>query len=880
MTDTLLQTKLYIPFTRQSLVPRHQLIEKLNTGLNRKLTLICAPAGFGKTTLTTAWLAQLQRPFFWLSIDAEDNDPHRFFTYLGASLSPVLGENSTFAPASNLPAQAITTMLLNSLMQLTDPIVLILDDYHLIETEAIHESLTFLCGHLPPTLNLVLTSRSDPPLPLARMRVRGELNEIREKDLRFTEEETAVFLNQVMGLDLTTQQVAALEKRTEGWIASLQLAALSLQESIDKTELIQAFRGTHRYLVDYLVEEVLAQRPGGTREFLLKTALLNRFSASLCDELLSIDHAQQTLTQLEKANFFLIPLDDQRRWYRYHHLFADVLRQQVWQTYPNEIPDLYQRASQWYKNHDFLYDAIDMALVGNHYEQAAVWILEAAESVIWAHGEWLLLDRWLAGLPESFVKQQARLCLYHAWSCLIRSQPAMCQARLVDAENAINEAPEVDRLARGELAAIRAAIARFQGNQAQVLTQADIALNHLPLEDNNWRVMTLLNLGAAHFLGDDTAAAQETLNKVWQLAQAENQAMLGCLSSSFLAQLQVRNGRYHNAQQIFQQAQAMAQARTESVFNVGMTHIGLGELWLAWNNLEKAEKLLQEGLDIGTTVQNILLILSGSLSLARLRQIQGRFDEANALLLQAQEVAKNPAAAWSWVHVPTAAHLARAWLHQGDLNEARRHLETAIANMTAQPGFWTESVQITQARLWLAEGKWEESESLLAKLWETAVIHQRIRSQVEIQILQAVTQQNLSQIDQAQTNLRDALILAKPSGEIRLFIDEGEPLQWLFSDLKFEDLSLQTYAQQIASSFPDRQSATAAEANQQLVEPLTPRELELLALVVTGISNREIGEQLFISYGTVRRHLNNIYGKLGVNGRSQAILKAQELNLV
>ena len=518
METVLLQTKFHIPPTRPNLVPRPHLIAKLNDGLAGKVTIISAPAGFGKTTLIANWLAQGQRPFGWLSLDEEDNDPHRFFTYAAAALQSISGEVEIIQPSPNLPIKAMTTLLVNNLIQLSEPGVLILDDYHLIETESIHEALTFLCDHLPSRLHLVLITRSDPPLSLARMRVGGDLNEVREKDLRFSREETAVFLNQIMGLKLTAQNIAVLEARTEGWIASLQLVALSLQDATDTTQLVNTFSGTHHFVVDYLVEEVLAQRPSGTREFLLKTSILNRLSAPLCDDLMPGGRSQQTLEQLHTANYFLVPLDNDRRWNRYHHLFADVLRQRVALTYPEQLPGLYQQAARWFEVHDFLYDAIEMALVGADYDLAATWILQAAETVIWEQGEWFLLGRWLATLPESLVKNQPRLCLYHAWGCLTRGQIAACNARLADAESAITKDPEANLLAQGELAAIRASMARFQGSPAQVIAQADIAMAHLPPANNPWRVMTLLNLGAAHFLGGNQAAASKALMEVWQLA--------------------------------------------------------------------------------------------------------------------------------------------------------------------------------------------------------------------------------------------------------------------------------------------------------------------------------------------------------------------------
>jgi LuxR family maltose regulon positive regulatory protein len=541
---------------------------------------------------------------------------------------------------------------------------------------------------------------------------------------------------------------------------------------------------------------------------------------------------------------------------------------------------MYRQAARWFEANAFPYDAIEMALSGADFDHAATLILQAAETVIWAHGEWLLLERWLAALPESTVKSQARLCLYHAWGCLVRGQMATCNARLADADNVILRDQEANQLALGELASIRAAIARFQGNQPQVIAQAGIALSHLPPADNPWRVMTLLNLGAAHFLGDDREAATEALSEVWQLAQAEGQAMWGNVSASFLAQLLVRNGRYHDAAHLYQQALSLALPQQESIFNIGMLYVGLGELWLSWNDLDKAEGYLQQGLDIGTTAQNTILVWSGSLALARLRQIQGDVNAAKALVVRAQEVSQNSASTWSWVHVPMAAYVIRAWVKLGALPEARRLLESAVADAANQSDYWVESLKIAQARLLLAEERWQDAGSLLATLWEPAVAHQRIRSQIELLVLQAVTKQRLRQPDQARTHLQDALTLARPSGEVRLFLDEGRPIQELITTLHFADVARQTYRQTISDSYPEPQDVQLENANQQLVEPLTARELELLALVANGSTNREIAEQLVISYGTVRRHMNNIYGKLGVNSRALAILAAQDRDLV
>jgi LuxR family maltose regulon positive regulatory protein len=535
MTMSLLTTKLYIPpirldpstGLRASLVPRPRLIERLNQGLlrqdggfARKLTLISAPAGFGKTTLLSAWTQQWVCPVAWISLDTGDNDPARFWTYVIAALQTIhkgVGESIPVALQSPQPPliEGLLTDLINEVAQVSDPFALVLDDFHVITHQLIHDGLTFLLNNVPPSIHLVLSSRADPPWPLARLRARRAMAELRARDLRFTSTEAASFLNEVMKLNLSPEEVAALEERTEGWIVGLQMAALSMRGRNDLSGFISAFSGSHRYILDYLVEEVLNQQSPDVQEFLLKTSILNRMSAPLCNAVMGGERARLTprsevfgeheiLTQLERANLFLIPLDDERRWYRYHHLFADLLRNRLGQLYPDQVPALHRRASAWYEGQGQIVEAVGYALAAGDIPLIERLVAENALAVIY-HGELATVVRWLDALSDDVMRARPRLCVTYAWALAYAGQLDKVEPLLHDAEKALTE-PE------GHIAAIRAYVAALKGDIIHAAELAREALDRLPETDLTARSWTALVLQAQGEKDQALAALERALS--------------------------------------------------------------------------------------------------------------------------------------------------------------------------------------------------------------------------------------------------------------------------------------------------------------------------------------------------------------------------------
>jgi len=504
MTTPLLQTKLYIPPVRPNLVSRPRLIERLNEGMTRRLTLISAPAGFGKTTLLSEWVAGSGRPVAWLSLDEGDNDPVRFLAYFVAAVqtTPSLSEAGVGESALAVlqspqppPVEAILTALINEIATIPKPFILVLDDYHVIEAQPIHDALIFLLDHLPPQMHLSLATRSDPFLPLSRLRARGQMTDIRADDLRFSPQETTTFLNQVMGLALSGDQVAILESRTEGWIAGLQLAALSIRGQDDTARLISAFAGDDRYIGDYLVDEVLARRPKGTRDFLLQTSILDRLTGPLCDAVPGNEDGQNVLKKLERANLFIVPLDNRRRWYRYHHLFADLLRQRLEEsTTLQDIESLHQRASQWYEENDFLIEAVEHKLAAGNHEDV-MRLIEQGAGEIFQRSQLNTLTKWWARLSRELVTSRPRLCMIYAWAWLATGHPEEAESCLQAIEQALGtEMGDLERDGAGamdpavqaalvEVAVVRAQLAVGRGVIPNALRLSRLVL--LYLEDDN-----------------------------------------------------------------------------------------------------------------------------------------------------------------------------------------------------------------------------------------------------------------------------------------------------------------------------------------------------------------------------------------------------------
>jgi LuxR family maltose regulon positive regulatory protein len=683
-TSSLLTTKLYFPAVRRDLVRRPRLLARLSEGLTRPLTLISAPAGFGKTTLIGEWHASEAGqtfPMAWLALDDDDNDPARFLTYVITALgtlAPGFGESVLALLKSPQPAlpQLILTHFINEVNSFSTPFALVLDDYHVIEAQPIHDALTFLLDHLPPLMHLVMTTRVDPPLPLARLRARHQLVEIRDNELRFTPGETATFLNQVMGLDLSPADIAVLETHTEGWVAGLQMAALSMQGRSDMTRFLNSFTGSHRYILDYLMDEVFQQQPPDIQEFLLKTSFLNRLSGPLCDAVLgrgdknrspapplpgSPASGQEVLEYLEQANLFIIPLDDERCWYRYHHLFAEALRPRLQRLHPEQVSTLHHRASVWHEQHGLLVEAIYHALNVPDFERAAQLVEQVGKELL-MRSEMVTLLKWLNALPEELIRTRPHLCLFHAWTLILNNQVAEAEQRLQPASEF-----EAEPSVLAQVAAMRTLIALFRGDtrRANELTRQAQAV--LPADDPFLRGVTTLNLGFTYFLNGDVKAARQAFAEVVDISQKSGNVIVTVTVQCQMAEAQIGQGRLHQALSTYQQALALATTpEGHELPGAGQAHTGLAAINYEWNNLEAVAQHLAEGFRLNRQVGE-MGAFDGYLILKSLKQAQGDAAAALEAIEQAGQIVQKFS---RWAYRNLAAHRARLWLKQANLAAA------------------------------------------------------------------------------------------------------------------------------------------------------------------------------------------------------------------
>lgn len=909
MSDLLLQTKLFKPALRPALINRTHLINRLNEGLGVgtegfavRLTLVCAPAGFGKTTLVAAWLAQLTNgtPQFsdgvtaWLSLDESDNDPVRFLTYLIAALQtavPGLGEAVMRFLQSPQPPSAATilTTLINDITQYDRPLILVLEDYHVITTATVHQALTFLLDHLPPLLHLLIITRSDPPLPLSRLRAGGELTEIRAADLRFSTNETAVFLNQSRNLDLADEEIAALAERIDGWIAGLHLVALSMQNHADPATFITSFTGNSRYIVDYLVDEVLQQRPYGTKQFLLQTAILNPFCASLCEAVTGQQDGQATLERLEEANLFITALDEDRLWYRYHPLFAEVLQARLLQTQRDHLPELYRRAAGWHTSQGMVPEAVRYALAGADFAEAARLIERLAESML-LKGAGVTLVRWLDAMPIAMIRAHPHLCLARAWTFLWGPTPRLDQIEEW-VQRALPERPGTqphDTSLTGAAIVLQATAAAIQWDIARSRTLSRQALDHLS-SDSPWRSVMTLCLGTAHFYAGDIVAASRVLADALRLSQAEGSHYIQFIAAAFLADIQVLQGHLSHAADLYQQILVWSEQGPPQRGTV-MAHSGLANILCERNHLEAARTHLQLGGAQLEQVGGAWVALAHYRALARLQQAQGNWVEAFAALEQVTEIGQSTQV--TLIVTQAAVLSARLRLAHGDVAAAgawAANSELNVDDLETSYSAFKEEAYLSLAHLAHAEGRHAEALSLLERLLPMAEAEGRTGSIIAILILQGLIWQTQAGTARALTFLARALILAEAEGYIRIFVDEGEPLRVLLSDYhsqlatqssaSSDDLArrLLTYTHRLLVSFSAMPSVPQPDPYR---DALSERELEVLRLVATGASNREIANALFLAVATVKKHISNIMSKLNARSRTQAVAEARTLDLL
>jgi len=939
MPTSILATKLYIPRAPLKVVVRTRLIERLNEGLSAgaKLTIISAPAGFGKTTLITEWLASpwqnppgqvCGRPAAWLSLDIGENDLTRFLIYIISALQtifPNLGAGILDNLQSSQPApiEAILTTLLNEITSIPDNFILVLDDYHVIDAKPVENALAFLLEHLPSQMHLVITTREDPTLPLSRYRARGQLTELRAVDLRFTPSEAGGFLNQVMGLNLSTENISALETRTEGWIAGLQLAALSMQGQQDVSGFIQAFAGDHRYIVDYLVEEVLQRQPETVRSFLLQTAILERLNGSLCEAVTSQPGGQARLEALQRGNFFLIPLDDRRHWYRYHHLFADVLRMHLMTEQPDQVPALHRRASEWYEQNGSPADAIRHALAGQDFERAAD-LIELAVPALSKSRQQAALFGWLKSLPNELVRARPVLSVVYAHVLLDSGEVDGVEERLRDAERWLEttagnlaqpDAPPAGTVSEhgrkmvivdedtfrrlpGAIAVARAGQALARGDAAETIKYARRVLELLPEDDhlNRGGVAGFLGL-AAWKSGDLEAAHQAFADGMAHLQMAGNisDVVGGAVT---LADIRMAQGRPREAMRTYEQALQLAAEHSAPTLMVQGTvdmYVGLSELEREHNNLSAATQHLLRSKELGEHTGFPQNRHRWPVAMARIREAQGDLNGALDLLQDAERLYVS---SFSPNVRSIPALKTRMWVAQGRLGEALGWAREQGLSADDNPNYLREFEHITLARILLARYKSDpttgaiaEVMRLLERLSKAAQEGGRLGSVIEILELQALAQQAQGDLTAGLVPLERALRMAEPEGYIRMFLDEGPAMAQLLRRAAERGI-MPGYTGKLLAGFEAEQeiSASAAPlpelqrqsslASQSLIEPLSQRELELLRLLNTDLSGPEIAHELMIALSTVRTHTKSIFSKLNVNNRRAAVKRAAELGLI
>ena len=911
MTTPILATKLYVPPPQSRAVLRPRLIERLNEGLHRRLALISAPAGFGKTTLVSDWLAGCGRPAAWLSLDEGDSDPTRFLAYLVAALqtiAPNIGEGVLDALRSPQapPTESILTALLNEIAALEDDFVLVLDDYHAIDARPVDDALAFLLEHLPPRMHLVIATREDPNLPLAQLRVRGQLAELRAADLRFAASEAAEFLKGTMGLNLSAEDIAALETRTEGWIAGLQLAALTMQGRENVTGFVRAFAGDNRYIVDYLVEEVLRRQPERIRSFLHQTSILERLSGPLCDAVTGQEEGNALLETLERGNFFVVPLDDRRQWYRYHHLFAEVLSAHLMEEQPDQVPTLHRRASEWYEQHGSAADAIHHALAAEDFERAADLIELAVPSTRRSRQEATLLG-WLKALPDELFHFRPVLSLHFVGALLSNGELEGVEDHLrhaerwLDAKSDTGERPEalsaemvvVDeeefRRLPGSIAMYRAGQSLVLGNVPDTLIYARRTLDLVPEDDHFLRGAAAAILGLASWTtGDLEAAHRSYADGMAHLQKAGNisDAVGGAIA---LADIRIAQGRLREAMRTYEHGLQLATEQGDPAMRgTADMHVGMGEVHRERDNLDAATQHLLRSKEQGEHTGFPQYRYRWRVAMARIRQAQGDLDGALDLLDEAERLYVSD----FYPNVrPVAALKARVWVAQGRLGEAlgwaREHGLSAHVDLS----YVREFEHVTQARVLLARYKSDREErhiheatGLLERLLKAAEEGGRMGSVIEILVLQALAHQVQGDNPSALLPLERALTLADPEGYVRIFVDEGLPLARLLYEALSQGVEPEHTRRLLAASpVAESEQTTASRLRgpeSELVEPLSARELEVLQLIAEGLTNQDAATRLYLSPHTVKVHTRNIFTKLAVKNRTQAVARGKALGIL
>ena len=878
MDHPLLKTKLNMPVTRGKLVVRQRLIDQLNDdllradGFARKLTLVSAPAGFGKTTLVAIWLAGVQPRAAWLALDEGDNDPARFMAGLFAALGQV-HTNIGSATQAMLqspqppPAETLITALINDLAIVPSPFILVLDDYHLIQNPLVHRMVGFLLEHQPSQMHQVILTREDPLLPISRLRSRGQAGEVRQENLSFNLGETAEFFHQIMGVNLVQADIEALWRRSEGWVVGLHLAALSMQGYSDQHDFVESFTGSNRYVLDYLFEEVFSRQPSDIQDFLIRTSILDQLSGGLCDAVVGRIDSQNLLEALERSNLFIVPLDQSREWYRYHHLFGDLLHHRLHLQGDTLEARLHQRASEWFEEHGFQTEAAQHALTARDWERAAALIQNLSGTML-KHGEVVTLLTWFKRFPEAFIRADPRLCLDYSWPLILSGQSEKAESLLAQAEHLVAD----DRPLLGAIATAQAYLARSRGDVPRTIELSQWALSLLPETDLASRAILAVNLGIAYWHTGQMGEATHALIEAQHAAQDSGNFYAQLTGAVFLSRVMAVRGELHQAAITSQQA--IQQGGKAPV--LALAQLDLGTLHYEWNDLQASREHFLQGIAISEYSKNVEFQVAGYMLLARLEGALGNRKAALEALHKAQKLVQA-----GNVPAPTRARYLACQveiaLTQGDLEGAQSWAEQMSLDVDAHPFY--RFLGLTGERLLIAQTRKAEAAHRLAAKFEVADRAGWTYGAIAVRVLQSLAAGNK---ETGVEFLAEALKRAQPEGFIRTFADVGESLVPLLQEAARQGIQPEYIGQILAvmGKRPPRQVKLPAPGGWLVVEPLSERELEVLRLVAAGLSNREIAATLYLSPGTVKTHVHHIYGKLGVGNRTQAVTRAKELELV
>jgi LuxR family transcriptional regulator, maltose regulon positive regulatory protein len=890
MQTTLLSTKLYIPPTRDTLVARPRLTAILSNALVKSFTLVSAPAGYGKTTLVSSWLRETGIPSAWLSLEESDNDPVSFLQYLLTTLQKViptiridlLDLVEGIQPAS---LQALMNILINEIAKIDSQFVLVLDDFHLIQNQLILDTVAFLLDHIPAQqMHLMLITRTDPPLLLSRLRARKQMVEIRAAQLRFTPDEVAALINGEMGFDLSDRQISAMYVRTEGWVAGLQLAGLSMEGCQDVPGFINAFSGSHHYIVDYLADEVLKRQDEQTRTFLLQTSILSRMCASLCDSMVVMgDEKQQLdgqtmLETLERMNLFIIPLDEERRWYRYHHLFADALNRCLEYQYPELLPKLYQRASEWYEKNGLIGEAIQCALSAGDQERVAQ-LVEQNGCYLLMSGEVLTLLKWLETVEQYFPA--------HPWLVIQKGWALSIAGRMEQAEKAFQIAEklvitletnaDVNSMV-GTISAGRAYWANIQGNIPEAARLAQQAMDLLPDTDPmscSMRSVATGTLAKTKWMIGDFHQARQIYDQAVEICQATNNDEMLINTNADIAVILMEQGQLRKAEQLLLETlkTAIRPDGQRLPLSAGI-YSELSKVYYEWNQLEQSEHYAHQCLEVSQQWGNVEQQAIGIIMSAKLEQANGNIEKAQVMMRTADQLNRdNHLYIWNSIWIEAA--LDRFWLSLGSLERVSQRIKASEINPADEITYLLEAKYITLLRWLLACEDYETALGLAERMLQKAQNDHCILQVVELLVLEALAYLGKKETAVAVTTLGRSVALAQPEGYKRVFLDEGELVQKLLHLVKSNQDATGYARELLESSGPI--SAITPVPIQLLIEPLSGREIEVLKLIEAGLSNQEIGSRLFISITTVKKHISNIYAKLDVKTRTQAVSRAKEL---